>query len=76
MSRTVAPIAGESGPRVTKLGSLHLCLINVGRSVKSDGNIAPVSKMGSNRVVVPDFHDDVKYRVESIHHPKRVTFYI
>ncbi|KAJ3342983.1 Nephrocystin-4 [Kappamyces sp. JEL0680] len=66
MSRTVAPI-GETAVQSTKLGSLHLRVVNIARSAKSKSSQGLQRVQGSDRVIVPDFHDDIKYRAESVH---------
>ena len=76
-SRQIA-LSNDYRVRSTKLGSLHMKLINIGRQRNGDASITTNSTTkGRNSIVVDDYHTDVKFRTSSVHQVKRVwvSFY-
>lgn len=68
-------IASHSDKRIlsSKIGSLHLKLINIGRTLSKKGTLTTEVAIGSERVIVPDYHEEVKYRISSVIESKRLA---
>ena len=56
-----------------KFATLNLRVINIGRTVMKNGILNQADK-GSDKVIVHDFHEDVKFRMDKSVDYQKVSF--
>ncbi|KAI8901135.1 hypothetical protein BC833DRAFT_579101 [Globomyces pollinis-pini] len=71
MSRTIVS-PKESSLRSLKVGILHMKTINIGRTKCKSDIQSPVDH-GSERIIINDYHEEVKYRLNMTHDPKKMV---